>query len=124
MSEHEYPPPLEIEWRVDAEELSEWFDSFVPVEAYKLMVDQSLSEEELREKIEALIERDRAALAPCPFCNGRAIFDKNGYGDKHLIICSKCHSRSDDFDDKIEAQRSWNHRVDEMIAAKRGKASA
>ena len=60
-------------------------------------------------------ERD---LAPCPFCQGHAIFVEEE--EKHLLLCPECGARGpgvDEFmhDSKLDAMdcaaRKWNERV-------------
>lgn len=47
-------------------------------------------------------------LEPCPFCGGKADFYCDDYGIH--AFCTKCDSRTGDFETRDEVLNSWNSR--------------
>ena len=47
-------------------------------------------------------------LKPCPFCNGKAEFEKDN--GEWLVFCERCGSMTVLFDTKPEAKEAWNTR--------------
>lgn len=47
-------------------------------------------------------------LKPCPFCNGKAEFEKDN--GEWLVFCERCGSMTVLFDTKPEAKEAWNAR--------------
>ena len=46
-------------------------------------------------------------LKPCPFCGGKAEFEKD---EGWFVFCEKCGSMTVLFDTKPEAKETWNSR--------------
>lgn len=58
-------------------------------------------------------EQSKLELKPCPFCGGKADYDYDDYGIH--AFCTKCDSRTGDFETINEALNSWNFRPIEDI---------